>query len=59
MVESLEQIAEELYEWRIANGFDEVRVFSMDDSDFDYAAYATKGQLQLDLRRAHHDRDDG
>ena len=59
MVEDLARIAEELYERRVANGFDELRVFSLDDSSFDYSVYATKGRYELDLRRVRHDRDDG
>ena len=59
MVEDLMKIAEELCEWRTANGLDDVRVFSSDDSSYDYSVHVEKGSLELDLRRAHHDRDDG
>ena len=53
------EIAEELCEWRTANGLDDVRVFSSDDSSYDYSVHVEKGSLELDLRRAHDGRDDG
>lgn len=59
MVEDLTKMAEELCEWRTANGFDDLRVFSSDDSSFDYSVYATKGRYELELRRVRYDRDDG
>ena len=59
MVESLNRIAKELYEWRIVNQVDEVRVFSMDDSSYDYSAYAVKdGGVEVDVRRTRDGRDD-
>lgn len=59
MVEDLTKMAEELCEWRNANGLDDLRVFSSDDSSFDYSVYATKGRYELELRRVRYDRDDG
>ena len=59
MVEDMGRIAEKLCEFRVANGFDDVRVFTSDDSSFDYSVYATKGRYELELRRARYDRDDG
>lgn len=59
MVEDLTKMVEELCEWRTANGLDDMRVFSSDDSSFDYSVYATKGRYELELRRVRYDRDDG
>lgn len=60
MVEDLNRIARELYKWRIVNKVDEVRVFSMEDSSYDYSAYATKnGGIEVDVRRTRDGRDDG